>query len=311
MPKTVTTIVEITVMPLYMCYRQVRMEKRKTYRILLSAVLIFMVSYSYSQDTIRLDKKVEYFSSSDTIGILDRHYFNVYTRAKHARELIKYSVTNYKLEYCFYYDNKRYVHDYDQFEYKISNNKISVKYGFLNEDWTYEKKNDTLFFLTRFSDEFYEKGLASSLIPLKKTGEFITYNNIGDTLWGTNYFKGYYPEVRSYNNIKDTIFELYQVDIPPKHEKITNISKIVIPTSSVNMPIWENYLDCSSVFLSAIINKKGYLQDIKLLRSCGEAYFEKTALEELAKLGHFSQGVKNGKDVNVKIICWIKFDNKN
>jgi len=271
--------------------------------------MMFLFCYSYSQDTLKLDKKVEYFSISDTVGILEDHFFNIYTRAKYVRELIKFSDKYFKLEYCFYYDNKRYVHDYAQFNYKISNEEINIQYGSLNETWTYDKKSDTLYYLTRLHDGFYEKGFAKTLIPFEKTRKFYTYNNNGDTLWETRYSGNYYPIIKLYNyNISDTVYEFSEVDKKPKHYEEVNYSNIKIPTSMVNMPIWENYLDCSYIFLSAIINNKGYLQNIKFLRSCADVYFEQTALQELAKFGLFSPGTRNGKPVNVKINILVKFE---
>ena len=279
-------------------------------KILILFGLIFLFKLSYSQDTLQLDKRVEYYSANDTIGILDNCFKNIYSRADYARELIKYSDKLFKLEFCFYFDNKRYIHYYDQIEYRISNDTIlNITYGSLKESWIYKKLNDSSFFLKRAYSICIETGFAKTLIPLEKVGEYTTFNINGDTLWTTNYLRNYYPIIKVYEgNINDTIFDFFDVNPEPEYNNNLSILNQPIPTSSVNMPIWDSCLYCTTIFLSAIIDKNGFLQNIKIIRSCGDAYFEQTAMQKIARFGQFPPGIRNGKKVNIRVLMHIRFD---
>ena len=169
--------------------------------------------------------------------------------------------------------------------------------------------NDSTYFIKRADPSFIETGFAKKLIPLEKVGKFATFGSNGDTLWTTNYLRNYYPEIEvNKAAINDSIYEIVDIEKEPEYNNSKNYFIKKIPISSVNMPIWESCPDCRSLTLSAIIDKNGYLNNINIVRTCDEGYFEQTALQEIAKLGQFSPGEKNGKVVNVRMRFLIIFD---
>lgn len=179
----------------------------------------FVITLSYSQDTLELDKKVKYYSSTDTIRILDHQMKNIHYRADYARELLKFPEDSFRLEYCFYYDNKRYVHYYDQLSYVLLYDSVlNVTYRTLSETWIYRKINDTTYFLKRSYHGTYESGYARKLVPLEKKGKYVTMNNVNDTLWTTEYIDNYYPNTKPYHKtIDNPVYSINDVDTKPEY----------------------------------------------------------------------------------------------
>ena len=288
------------------------MKSQNKHKILLLTGFVFLFFNTYSQDTIRLDKKVEYYSSNDTIGILKDNSKNVYWRADYARELIKKSESEFRLEYCFYYDNKRYIHYYDQIEFKKCNDSVlDVKYKSLKESWIYSKKNDTTYFLKRFYNGTYEIGYAKKIIPLEKIGKFISINQNNDTIWTTEYYKNYYPQIEPYNiKLSDTVFEISEIDIKPRYIKGDSIllksirDNLILPQK----PFWESSIYCRLIIVSVIIDKKGYIRNVEFIKTCGDSFTDQEALRTISKLGRFSPGKKGETKVNVKMQLPIIFD---
>jgi len=265
----------------------------------------FLLKQAYSQDTIRIDKMIEYNSKTDSIGIIKHFAKNVYYRAEYAKELIKYSLDSFKLELCFYYNKKRYIHYYSQFDYKLSNNSIiKIKYGGLEESWNYKKINDSLYSLNRFYFRTLESGFAKSLIPLEKFGEFITTNLTNDTLWSTKYLFDYFPEIKPYQAIiNDSIYDIDCVDVIPEY---LEGDTMIIKTLKKNLlypqkPILDSQLPCNWIFLNFIIDKEGKIKNVGFYRTSCDSFYEQEALRALSKLGRFKAGIKNGMPVNVRM----------
>ncbi|HYV95233.1 MAG TPA: hypothetical protein VE978_25890 [Chitinophagales bacterium] len=128
------------------------------------------------QDTIRLDKSVHYSSSTEPYR---SKYFA--SCAKYAREVIVFSDTHKRIEYCYYYDNERFCFGKT---YKLTDDSVL---DMDEEKWVYKKQGDK-YFVNRFFKGTYESGYAISLMPFETTGIFTTTTSDKiDTLWTTDY----------------------------------------------------------------------------------------------------------------------------
>jgi hypothetical protein len=149
----------------------------KMHRILIYSLLglSFWTQNSITQDTIYLDTKIEYFTKNgDSFEKLKK--LKVFP--KYSREKIQISRDSFKLEYCYYFDNKRNTSNYSEY-FKIIHDSILVTEG---EEWCFNKKRDGHFSLEKHDSCFSEKGIAFSIIPFIKDGIFVTLNKQNDTL---------------------------------------------------------------------------------------------------------------------------------
>ena len=277
--------------------------------IILILIGLIFISNSYAQDTIRIDKKIEYFKESDTVDILSSNFKNIYRLAEYSRELIIFSNDSAKLESCFYYDNKRYTHYYDK-KYFITYNDsiIKVQYGSLSESWIYKKLSDSLFYIKALNDYSIESGFAKSIVPLEKIDTFVTKRLNGDTLWFTIYERNYVPLIEPFNEIiHDRIYDFSEVDSLPKYLNGDSIFAKTLMVSTVNKPIWESSLNCGLILLNFVVDKNGFVKNISIEFSCGDVFFEKTAMLEVLKIEQLKPGIKSGEFVNTKIRYPIRF----
>lgn len=277
--------------------------------ITLILIGLILILKSYAQDTIRIDSKIEYFAESDSIDILNYHFKNIYSRAEYSREFIRYSEDSAKMESCFYYDNKRYIHFYDTKFFITKNDSIlKVQYGELSENWIYKKLNDSLFSIKILDDYSIESGFAKSIMPLEKIDTFVTKRLNGDMLWHTVYERNYIPLIEPFIVItNDKIFDFSEVDSLPKYLNGDSLLPKTLMVSSVNKPIWESSLSCSLILLNFVVDTNGFIKNINIEFSCGDVYFEKTAMMEVLKIKQLKPGIKSGEPVNTKIRYPVRF----
>jgi Fe-S-cluster containining protein len=164
----------------------------------------------WGQDTIRIEPGIYY-----TSDIEPNRGKDFASRARFAREDIVFSNTRKEIDYCYYYDNKRYCIGQD-FEL-INDSTLSID----GVRWTY-KLQGKQFLVYRYEDNFFESGYTKSLIPFEPTGPFTTTTaDKIDTLWTTDYStdkpsKPYdHPTYNFYKaKIKGKVYKPGEVDQP-------------------------------------------------------------------------------------------------
>jgi hypothetical protein len=279
----------------------------------LQIILIFigltLTQKSFTQDTVQIGKRVEYFSEFDTLDILNHNLKNVYSFADYHRELIRFTEDSAKLEYCFYYDNKRYTHYYNKIFFVTKHDSILyVNYADLSEKWIYKRLNDSLYAIKSEAGNYQEKGFAKSIIPLEKTGIFVTTGLNADTLLFTEYEKNYYPVITQNINIVDeVIYDISEVDSMPCFINGNKLITRSLKISDVNRPTLESSINCSIILMNFVVDINGLVTNIAIERSCGDIFFEKVAISEILKIGQLKPGIKNSTPVNVRIIYPVKF----
>ncbi len=254
-----------------------------------------------AQDTLSLDLKKEYYKESDTIGILQHYVKNIYYKADYSRELIHFTKDSAKLEYCFYYDKERYCLKNRTYYFSLSEDSIiSVTYNGYNEKWQYKSLTDSLYSLSRLTNNIIETGYAKNLMPLEKFGDFFLIDLNNDTLCKINYTEIIFPKL----TLKDapTIDSIYVIcdSMPIYPGGLDKMRQDLIKNIKYDMPITESYPICGTIFFSFVIDKQGKMKDVEIIRSCDNGFVEKAVLIALNNLDTFKNGFMNNKPVNVR-----------
>lgn len=145
------------------------------------------VHHNYAQNIFQLDKRVEYFSETDTLDILGFKGKGHYPRAQRARELIILDENTAILESCFYYDGRRFNHQNHNFTFYVDDSIVKVSTYGHTETWAYEQISDTLFKIKKTLRNVTEIGYAKHLVPLEKFGTFYVINPDKDTTYSIEY----------------------------------------------------------------------------------------------------------------------------
>lgn len=178
----------------------------------------------YAQDTIRTEAPIHYTSTIDPVRGKD-----FAAKAKYAKETIVFSATHQKIEYCYYYDDKRVCFGN---EYEIISDSLLRKDG---QEWFY-KPIANKYYIRRYNKGLYESGYAKSLIPLIVDGLLTTTSlNYQDTLWYADYTK-YQPE-RPYAMPQYSFHKTSITDKIYQAKKITHISPILKGDSIIELKL--------------------------------------------------------------------------
>ncbi len=278
--------------------------------------IIFVVSgiligiNSYNQDTIPIDKRIEYYADMDSLEILSHVGMNTFFLANYARELIRFDNDSAKLENCFYYDGRRYLRDDRTFSFKRTGDSlISVYYKGYTEQWNYQKLSDTLYRLTHLSDGFREVGYAKQLIPLEKTSDFYLRDIKDDTLCKIKYSGIVFPEVIPVvKPVDDSTYVLCEQMPTYKGGGIDKVHLDIFRNMQINMPAMENSLNCTSFVMHFMIDKTGKVTNFRFIRGCDNGFMERSILKTLYQLKEFTPGTIHGKPVNVEMTVPVHID---
>lgn len=149
-------------------------------------LLLFLIANSFSgiaQDTVIVGE--QFFCSSVEYPNRGKYFTS---RVEYGREDIVFNQFHTRVEWCYYYDGKRYAFGAD---YHIVDDTTIIigDTAKTNSKITYHKLSDTAYQVTHYYDDIISTGIASSVIPLQKKDSFtIQYTN-GDTLWLEDYSK--------------------------------------------------------------------------------------------------------------------------
>jgi hypothetical protein len=259
--------------------------------MLILITFLLLVEASYAQDTTYIDKKIEYFSSKEKSNSSERY----------AREIIKVGKDSFKIEYCNYYNGKRNATGYTE-GFKIKDDSILI---IKNESWSFRKICNNVYAVNLRDSEYVQKGIAYSIIPFVKNGNFIYLNNVNDTLLTEHYEMG---SLKDYKTPKikntDTIYTSVDEDpiFPIKYGNLREYisRRIILP---------EIYADAGiqgRTIFRTVITSTGEVKNIEIFRSLDRA-FDLTCLRIIARLPKFEPGKIKGKNVNSYYIIPVAF----
>lgn len=269
-------------------------------RILIYSLLglSFWTSNSIAQDTTYLDPKTEYFTKKGD-SYEDLKKYKVFP--KYSREKIQISRDSFKIENCYYFDNKRMTDNYIRY-FRIINDSILVDDG---EKWHFKKISDAVFQVFKQDSCFIEKGTANSIIPFLKNGDFVHLKNQTDTLLIEHFEKGNYIYSTNPKTVfKDSVY--MKVDELPKFPAkygnlLTYISKrLMFPPSFVEIDIQ------GKVFVKLIITSEGKIKNLEIARSL-DPLLDNEALKVISRLPEFEPAKVKGEYVNVYYFIPVKF----
>lgn len=281
---------------------------------LLIIFLSILSTFSFGQDTIRVEPSKFYTSEEEPTRGKD-----FASRVKYAREDIVFNQNFRKVEYCYYYDNKRicYGNTYQligdstlQIGDSASSNAIQT--------WTYRKMKSRQYLVYRFHNGLYEIGKAKELIPFEVIGSLFTMTwDKSDTLWIADYStvssnnpyskpKYSYPKA----SIEGKIYEFEKVDQPP-----TLLTGELIPDTIMRARtdrcLSEPYQRV--ITMSFIVTEDGHIKNIEQgfgnfdIEYCSLYILELMTI--ISNYGQLKPALLDGKPVNVK--CIVNIDMKN
>ena len=277
---------------LYLC---VLAKEMKT-RILIIIFLICLAPvYTRAQDTIRLDKKVEYHKKDNYQGK------DFVSKIKYGRELINISDTVKEVDWCYYLNNKR---DCYSKIYTLRGDSILLEDNRYDTiQWIYKKVNDDRFLIYRKMKGVIESGYTKTLIPIKKDGLFTTTTYDGKyVLWLTDYSRSenhpnyIYPQVA----LKSKIYQAKEVEQAPTRINGDSMNIIKLPRRDACLcePMYSVHT------MSFIVTKEGDIVNIKQEFGNFDMNFCPTYILDLMRsiysMGPLKPAMKNSKPVNVK-----------
>ncbi len=277
-------------------------------------IILILIGFLFNfhivaQDTLLLDLKTEYFKNSDTVGILEYQAKNIYYKANFSRELIQIAQDSAKLEYCFYYDKRRY--SWENRTYYFSTRKdslVTVTFNYYSETWKYEYLTDSLYKISRKINNLIETGFAKSLFPLKKINDFHVIDSRQDTLWTTKYSNFIFPElIINEIPIEDSVY-IFCDSMPTYPGGLDKMRQDLLTKLRIDMPLIESAVLCTKIFVSFVIDKEGKMRNIRFVRSCGDGFVERAVLIALTELDEFTNGYMDNKPVNIRFTLPIHID---
>jgi hypothetical protein len=266
----------------------------KKFRITYSLILLIVLNVSaFGQDTIFLNPKQEYFSKNgDSVRFDKTRRLKGYPKVKYSREIIRLTKDKYKIENCYYYDNKRFNNYYTTF-FDLVDDSIMITKG---EKWIYKKLNDTLFSVYQKDSDYLEKGAVISLIPFVKHGDFVTINKNGKIAFTEYFKKGQYLKIDCPKiDLIDSVYS--RVDKMPKFpEKYGDLIGYIAKRLKYPEIALESAIS-RRVYVKFVVTFKGEVKNVEILRGI-DSFMDKEAFKVIANLPDFEPAELDGKEVN-------------
>lgn len=175
--------------------------------------LLCLCHQATAQDTIRSAPRVQLTPAEYNNGRV-----NISTSA---REDIVYSDTSRKIDYCYYYQEKR--HCFGDTYTLLPGSKVAIDAEgdpATRQTWHYRQQADGKYVVDRLHEGLYETGIVNDLIPFGQTSIASICPATKDTLWvveyplyytGRAYPRYFYPQAK----IEGRVYALPEVDTPP------------------------------------------------------------------------------------------------
>jgi len=277
--------------------------KMKLFRLTYSLIyLVFLSVNIFAQDTTFFDSKINYYSTNEDSTRYDiSQRSKRFPRVDYAREVIHFENGNLKVENCYYLDNERYTNNKIT-NYKIVNDSILIVE---NQKWHFEKLNDSIFYVSKKSEEYIEKGNVSSLVPLIKQGNFLILNKNNKLLVIEQYLNGKLMTFESPKiNLEDSIYR--KVDMKPLFPiKYGNLDNYISKRCKYPDIVLESSIQ-GKVYVEFIITSNGEVVNAEILRGVNR-FLDREAIKIVANLPDFESGKIMSKNVNSYYILPVKF----
>ena len=257
---------------------------------LLFVICLFFVFpvVSFAQDTIYLDKKVQYFSKD---GITEKRTKGF--PRKTARELIQLPNNTFKIEQVCYLDKKRLNYGNTE-NFKIIHNSLLITD---RESWNFKKISNNKFSISNKVKGWTQNGTAYSLVPLIMDGK-MTFVDSTKTISFTALYK--MGEITSIDvpqvKINGSIY-LSNVDKQPEfYSKYGDLFNY-LRKRSVYYSAQENDIQARVVF-QVVITSTGDVKNVKIVKKSHHQDFDLQATKTILNLPKFEPAKVKGENVN-------------
>ena len=260
--------------------------------------LSIWIEKSFAQDTTYIDTKTEYFTKN---GDSYEKLRKLKTFPKYSREKIQISKDSFKIEFCYYFDNIRNTSKYTKY-YSITYDSILTDNG---TKWYIKKLSENNYRVEKYDSCFTERGIAYSVIPFIKNGNFINLNEQNDTILIERFeMDKYVSTIIPKTVFRDSIYTVVDESprFPSKYGDLNNyISKhLTFPEVFAESCIQ------GKVYVKTVISSEGEIKNTEILRGV-DPLLDNEALKVVSRLPVFEPAKLNGKAVNVYFIIPVKF----
>lgn len=265
-------------------------------------IFIFSNLFALGQDNTFLDLKQEYFSKNgDSVRFNNTHKLKAYPKVNYSREIIRLTESEFKIEYCYYYDNKRFANQNTTY-YNFAADSILTISG---EKWIYKKRTDSLIFVYKNHSDYIEQGAVTSLVPFIRHGEFVALDNDKEVLFIEDYQKGNFLSIKCPQvDFHDSVY--YRVDKNPIFpEKYGDLTKYIKQRLEYPIIARESSI-AGTVYVRFVVTKVGQVKNIEIIRGV-DPIMDREAFKVIAILPDFEPGKINGKAVNSYYVMPVRF----
>lgn len=282
--------------------------------LLLSFFLLLMPVRLFCQDTAKAEPSIHH-TKMDLHKLMGKGYHGAY-----AKEVITYSATHKRIDYCYYVDGDRKCIGK---EYWIVRDSILVigdsvdllRHGIEMEILHFRILPSGEYYVFRESDNIFESAISKSIIPLHLVSPIVTTTiERKDTLWITNlnYSIQNQPFGSSKfelyeSHINDSVFEYNEIDIHPSFLNGDSLKSISI--NGISSCFCEPVFDLT--LMSCIITKEGDIKNVEVaigsVSMCNPTTI-KDITQRILLWGKLRPAYKNGEPVTVR--WFISIDNQ-
>ncbi len=256
-------------------------------------LLLFLISANivniFAQDTIFWKTPRRYTSE-------DKNYKGY---GSTALEIIKFSDDLYKLEECYYLENKRVVKRNRSETYNFTNDStLIISYNKKRRaKYIYYKKDETTYKISQKSkDRIVFSGEVINLVPLVRHGKFTYYNTNGTITYYKTYKNDRYEKVEIPKKELDEVL-LISEQMPEFPGGEVALRKFI--AENLQYPKITQECDISGkVYVRFVVTKIGEVANIQIVRGVDEL-LDMEAIRVISTLPNFKPGMQNGKPVNV------------
>ncbi len=245
------------------------------------------------------------FANIANVFAQDTIFWETAQKKTSALEIIKFSDDSYKLEECFYLDNKRFVHKDRTKIYKFTNDSILI-ITYKGKEMTYiYHKNDTIHSVSEIQEgRVVATGNVTSLVPLIKHGKFTYYNPNGTVILYRSYNKNRYVKVEAHQQeLGEVLLIAEQMPRFPGGE--VALQKFI----AENIEYPKMAQDCKihgKVYVRFVVTKTGEVANIEIVRSV-DVLLDEATIRVISTLPNFIPAKQNRSPVNIWYVVPIDF----
>jgi|TARA_B110000261_G_C12970543_1_gene312305 hypothetical protein len=227
----------------------------------ISAILITISTFTFSQDTLKIDPP---FLTTKPIG---RELYKL------SKEVIYFNKDHMKIEKCYYLNGNRKC--FYSNEYQILNDTLTIN---KNESWTLKTISNNKFKVKKIGLNHFEVGHSTSLIPFNKVDIFHGLSLTKDTLWHENFINNNSKEFHLHNSENlNKIYSINKVDSIPRLKENQKLPNITLEYADLRPN--GRFIKFDSLEVNFTVTKKGKITNISVFRPIYEEYLKEISIK--------------------------------